>query len=78
MQRKIFDQMDTRHTWHKLHGLRHCLFGGEKLPPAFVSRIHHELTCRVYNTYGPTEATVTALQHVCNRAPSTSLNNNKI
>lgn len=47
-----------------LRGLRRCLVGGDVFSPAIGARFVNEVPgCRLFNGYGPTEATVIATSH---------------
>lgn len=71
LARMFFDHLEAARpsdsdarTWSRLASLRRFLFGGERLPPRLVWLLYRRLPdCEVWNTYGPTEATVTCLQH---------------
>jgi amino acid adenylation domain-containing protein len=49
-----------------LPALQALIVGGEALPAPLAN--HWSARCRVYNSYGPTEATVCATVHVCDGA----------
>lgn len=55
--------MFTDHDLEKLKSIRRLYIGGEKLSPSHVKRGLRYLQDKLYNGYGPTEATVFSITH---------------
>ncbi|WP_375495633.1 MupA/Atu3671 family FMN-dependent luciferase-like monooxygenase, partial [uncultured Nostoc sp.] len=53
----------TTHSLHPLRSLQALMVGGESLSPSLVQQLKEAIPGKIYNMYGPTEATIWSTTH---------------